>query len=471
MEPQVMPFEPVYSSELDTVEDVLQQLDATKTNLPGLIFNYPPIPLWEPKELPFSSAKKIWDGSDSHSHNLYIHIPFCRQKCSFCYYSVVPGAVDEFINSYLSCLEKEASYFSEGGLHEKKLDTIFVGGGTPSLLNEKQICRLMENVLSKFNLSKVREITFECAPDSITAEKLRILSSYGITRVSMGVQSFDREVLKRTRRGDKVETVIDRYYDIVDAGIEKINIDLIAGVEEESLDSMKRTIDILTELDPRPTQVTLFTLSVRKGSINEKYLGKDPVSLFQNSLKNYLFARDKLIELGYWQYSRNLFPTGDQIFFYQDNIWGRNGYVLALGVSGYSHTQNAVYQNTVNAKKYIECINSNTLPIEKMFQLSAAENLRRHLVLAMKHTKLDLDEVIAMNPECTELVNHFEPIFEALVQQSLIERSGSILEYTASGIAQADKYARLFYSKDVNRRLKNMDFSKLKKSDAFNFTV
>lgn len=466
-----MPFEPIYSPELDTVSNVLNQLDEAKTKLPGLIFNYPPIPLWKPKELPFSSGTKIWDGSDSHSHNLYIHIPFCRQKCSFCYYSVVPGAEDEYINDYLSCLEKEASYFVENGFRERNLDTIFIGGGTPSLLNEKQICRLMENVVSKFDLSKIREITFECAPDSITAEKLSILHSYGITRVSMGVQSFDREVLKRTRRGDKVETVIDRYYDIVDAGIEKINIDLIAGVEEESLDSMKRTINILTELNPRPTQVTLFTLSVRKGSINQKYLGTDPVSQFQSSLKNYLYARDRLKKLGYWQYSRNLFPTGDKIFLYQDNIWGRNGYVLALGVSGYSHTQTAVYQNTVNAKKYIERINSNILPIEKMYQLSAEENLRRHLVLAMKHTRLDLDEVVDMNPNSIELINSFEPIFEALVEQKLIERSGPILEYTTMGIAQADKYARLFFSEDVNTKLTDMDFSCRQKSDAFNFTV
>ena len=150
---------------------------------------------------------------------------------------------------------------------------------------------------------------------------------------------------------------------------------------------------------------------------------------------------------------------------------GRNGYVLALGVSGYSHSHRYVYQNTVNTKSYIERLHANQLPIEKMYELSPEESLRRHMVLVMKHTKLDLSEVAKMNPECADLLAGFEPIFEALALKELIARKGSLLEYTPAGVSLADKYARLFYSKSVNEKLMAIDFDSLKKNDSFNFTV
>lgn len=431
----------------------------------------PPIPLWKEPDAEQLSVTNIWSGNSTYTNNLYLHIPFCRQKCSFCYYSVVPGAKNDHIEAYLDCLEKEAEYYARDTSLKKPMDTVFVGGGTPSLLDEKQIVRLFEKIIHKFDLSKVREITFECAPDSISLSKLKILKDMGVTRVSMGVQSFDDEVLSRTRREGDSAKVLDSYYDIVKAGIDKINIDLIAGVEEESMDSMKNTMDTLFNLSPKPTQVTLFTLSVRKGSINNKYLGGDINSLFDKSFENYLYARDRLVGDDYWQYSRNLFPTDDKIFQYQDNIWGRNGYVLALGVSGYSHSQNAVYQNAFNTKLYMDRLQNNELPIEKIYPLSEEETVRRHLVLAMKHTRLDLNEVRADNPTQTQLIESFEPIFEALERQNLITRNNSIIEYTPAGVALADKYARLFYSADVNHALREMDFDSRKANDSFNFTV
>ena len=466
-----MTFEPIYTSDMHSFKGVIKQINSAENNLPGLIFNYPPIPLWGPPSKGSLSIENIWSGSSIYSNNLYLHIPFCRQKCSFCYYSVVPGATDDHISSYLDCLEKEAGYYADATFADTPMDTVFVGGGTPSVLTEEQITRLFEKIIAKFDLSKVREITFECAPDSITPEKLKILKEHGVTRISMGVQSFDERVLSRTRREGDVATVIDRYYDIVEAGIDKVNIDLIAGVEEESMESMKETMDTLFKLDPKPSQVTLFTLSVRKGAIDHKYLGGDPVALFKKSFDNYLYARDRLIEGDYWQYSRNLFPSKDKVFLYQDNIWGRNGYVLALGVSGYSHTQNAVYQNAFNTKLYMQKLMADELPIEKHKLLSAEETLRRHLVLAMKHARIDLREVRKTNPDCLDLLDSFEPIFEALEHKGLVIRKGPLVEYTPQGVALADKYARLFYSDKVNDALRAVDFESSNMSDSFNFTL
>lgn len=466
-----MTFEPVYEGALNVVEDIVQQIDAAKNKLPGLIFNYPPIPLWKPPQTDQLSIDSIWIDNNIYTNNLYIHIPFCRQKCSFCYYSVVPGASHDHIEAYLDCLEKEAVYYSGSTYLKKKMDTVFVGGGTPSLLNESQIVRLFSKIINRFDVSSTREITFECAPDSITLDKLKLLKSLGVTRISMGVQSFDDNVLSKTRRDGNSEKVIDRYYDVVTAGIDKVNIDLIAGVEKESMNSMANTMNTLLNLNPKPTQVTLFTLSVRKGSINHKYLGGDPVSQFEESFESYKYARDRLVEDQYWQYSRNLFPTNDKIFQYQDNIWGRNGYVLALGVSGYSHSQNAVYQNAFNTKMYMERVAADELPIDKIYPLFHAETLRRHLVMAMKHTRLNLDEVRHDNPDSVELLNSFEPIFEALERKKIITRDGAMVKYTSQGVAMADKYARLFFSEDVNQCLREMDFDSRNKRDSFNFTV
>ncbi|MFG2957727.1 coproporphyrinogen-III oxidase family protein [Streptomyces sp. NPDC048291] len=437
----------------DAVIDTLMEAE---NHIPGLVFSYPPISAWQPPQEEPPSPEQLWEGSETFSHNLYIHIPFCRQKCSFCYYSVAVVRDDtDIIWEYLRCLEKEA--LSHLRVRPGwRVETVFIGGGTPSRLNEDQINFLFERVIGRFDLTDCREITYECSPDSATLGRIRTMAENGVNRLSMGVQTLDPEILRKSRRNDSPDEVLRTYYHMADSGVPNVNIDLIAGIEREAFGNMERTMDAVAGLDPLPTQITLFTLSVREGSINNKTLLRvdDPARMFRRSLTLYRYAKRRMLDMGYWQYSRNLFPRDNWIFHYQDNHWGNNGYVLALGASGYSHSHSHTYLNAFNYREYMRRINNGESAVEKVYPLDEDESLRRHLVLAMKHAELDIRAFESHYPESARPLERFRTAFDALESLGIITRDEDHIRYVPEFADLSDRFVRLFYSDAVNSRIR-----------------
>ncbi|MGC4888395.1 coproporphyrinogen-III oxidase family protein [Micromonospora sp. DT227] len=453
--------------------EVVDQLIEAAEHIPGLVFTYPPISLWEPRDATASDPDTLWAGSDTFSHNLYIHIPFCRQKCSFCYYSVAVVQNDtQVIWDYLHCLEKEALQYLPM-MRTKKIETVFIGGGTPSRLNPEQIDFLFERVIRRFDLSECREITYECSPDSATEDRIATMAANGTNRLSMGVQSLDPEILRKSRRADTPSSVVRTYYHMADSGVPNVNIDLIAGIEREAFDNMQRTMDAVTALEPMPTQITLFTLSVRKGAINDTTLREeDHAKLFRRSLALFRYAKRRMTANGYWQYSRNLFPRDNWIFHYQDNHWGNNGYVLGLGASSYSHSHGYTYGNAFTFREYMRRIQAGGSAVEKAFPLSEDESLRRHLVLAMKHRELDVARFNSFYPAGSEPLRQFRPVFDALAALGVVTVEDGRIAYTEDYADLSDRYTRLFYSSGVSEAVRR-GVGQLTGagSNAFNFTL
>ena len=182
------------------------------------------------------------------------------------------------------------------------------------------------------------------------------------------------------------------------------------------------TMDAVAALGTLPTQITLFTLSVREGSINRKTLSEDdPADLFRRSLAFYRYSKRRMLAHGYWQYSRNLFPRENWIFHYQDNHWGNNGYVLALGASGYSHSQNFTYLNAFNYRDYMHRIEAGESTVERVRPLDAEESLRRHLVLAMKHNEIDKARFESFYPAGSRPLERFRTVFDAMAALGIVE--------------------------------------------------
>jgi oxygen-independent coproporphyrinogen-3 oxidase len=469
-----MTFEFIFDTETATRSEILDQLIESEVHVPGLVFSYPPISTWRPENSAELTPEQLWNGSEVFSHNLYIHIPFCRQKCSFCYYSVAVHADDtEIIWEYLRCLEIEAKRYAQTTHAGARIETVFIGGGTPSRLNEAQIEFLFERVIGRFDLSNCREITYECSPDSATKPRIDTMAKLGVNRLSMGVQTLDPEILRASRRNDSPDEVIETYYNMVDSGVPNVNIDLIAGIEKEALDNIERTMEAVAALDPIPTQITLFTLSVREGAINKTTLKQeDPAALFRRSLTLYRYAKRRMLAMGYWQYSRNLFPREDYIFHYQDNHWGNNGYVLALGASGYSHSHGYTFINAFNYREYMRRATAGDSTVEKVFPLSADESLRRHLVLAMKHAELDIARFESFYPAGSKPLAKFMPAFQALEALGAVTIDAEEIRYTPDFADLSDRFVRLFYSAEVNRRIRQTDaLTTRSKADSFSFTV
>ena len=444
-----------------TVAELRHQIRVSNGYNPSLIFNYPPISIWRPPAARFT-VSDLWQDFTPYNFplNLYVHIPYCVQKCHFCYYNVNAGRDNDQVTAYLNALEKEACLVAHR-FEGMKFKTVYVGGGTPTYPNADQLRFLFERVFSKFDLSEAEEITFESSPDTITEEKMICLRESGADRISMGIQSFDPGILRATNRNsDSRDMILEAYRAIVNAGFKNFNFDMIAGLQLETPTQFEDSMQTALNLSPPPPHYSLFTLNLKPKSGNVsvmKRLEKSAHDVFVHSLEQYNHGVDILEAHGYWQFSRNCFVKRGTCggYRYQENIWGRNGYVLGLGSSAYSHSRDYVYMNNFSTTQYMSAVHKGELPVEKHYPLTHRETVARYLVLAFKHTNFDVDEADSYLGD--DFRADFGRELEALCAEDIVEYDGKVAKYRRDGVAACDRYCRLFYTPDVRATMRRRD--------------
>ena len=200
-----------------------------------------------------------------NGYSLYIGIPFCPTTCLYCSFTSYPiGAFKNIVDDYLSCIEKEIDYVAEN-FKGKTLDTIYIGGGTPTTLDPYQIERLIGYLKDKLDLSHVKEFTVESGrPDSITREKLRAMKKMGVTRISVNPQTMNDETLKLIGRRHDVKQLIDAFNLAREEGFDNINMDIILGLPGETSAEVTHTIEEIKKLGP--DDLTVHSLAIKRGS-------------------------------------------------------------------------------------------------------------------------------------------------------------------------------------------------------------
>ena len=200
-----------------------------------------------------------------NGYSLYLGIPFCPTTCLYCSFTSYPiGAYKNIVDDYLSCLEKEIDYVAEA-FAGKTLDTVYIGGGTPTTLEPHQIERLIGYLRSKLDFSKVKEFTVESGrPDSITREKLRSMKKMGVDRISVNPQTMNDETLKLIGRRHNVEQLIEAFNMAREEGFDNINMDIILGLPGERASHVQHTIDEIKKLSP--DDLTVHSLAIKRGS-------------------------------------------------------------------------------------------------------------------------------------------------------------------------------------------------------------
>ena len=200
-----------------------------------------------------------------NGYSLYIGIPFCPTTCLYCSFTSYPiGAFKNIVDDYLSCIEKEIDYVA-GNFIGKTLDTIYIGGGTPTTLEPHQIERLIGYLKDKLDLSHVKEFTVESGrPDSITREKLRAMKKMGVTRISVNPQTMNDETLKLIGRRHDVKQLIDAFNLAREEGFDNINMDIILGLPGETSAEVTHTIEEIKKLGP--DDLTVHSLAIKRGS-------------------------------------------------------------------------------------------------------------------------------------------------------------------------------------------------------------
>src|SRR3954463_5241515 len=225
------------------------------------VANYPPFSTWSPAHLPAIQHALDHRPEPNTPLGLYLHIPFCRKRCKFCYFRVYTDKNAGEIEVYLSALSREIDLYADReGLKGRQFQFVYFGGGTPSYLSNEQLKRMVDRINRRWRWDAAKEVTFECEPGTLKESKLQTIKEIGVTRLSLGVEHFDDEILSSNGRAHKSPEIFRAWDWIRNVGFPQVNIDLIAGMLGETEDKWKACIEKAIALDA--DSVTIYQMEV-----------------------------------------------------------------------------------------------------------------------------------------------------------------------------------------------------------------
>jgi len=331
---------------------------------------------------------------------LYIHIPFCKKKCNYCDFISFENS-EHIIDNYLKFINKEIKLVN---INDYKPDTIYVGGGTPSILTEQQIGTLFKIIYSNFNCGNIQEISYECNPESLTETKLRILKDFNVNRLSIGLQSFNNKYLKILGRLHTTDKFTESFYQARNIGFDNINVDLIYGIPGQTLADWKSELKKIVNISPE--HISVYPLTIEKGT-----------KFYKNGIKinddlqadMYEYAINYLVKKGYEHYEiSNL----GKIRCKHNQIYWKNEPYLGIGLNAVSYIDGIRRKNTDNINEYFAILEKNELPIIESEKLDSEKSSSERIILGLR-----LIEGIELMPD----ENKFITKFEQLKQMGLIE--------------------------------------------------
>ena len=305
--------------------------------------------------------------------SLYIHIPFCKRKCFYCSFAVVVSQ-EHKSDSYLHCLSREAERYRHA-----ELKTIYIGGGTPSLLREDSLRTMMGMVRSKFDCSHVVEWSIEANPEDIDLKKARLLLDLGFNRISLGVQSFNDRYLKYLGRCHSVQTARQAFDDLRQAGFCDINIDLMYSFPGQTRKEIEEDVSSLIALQSE--HVSLYTLTIEK---NSKFFVQNLEQQENHKQAEYYEAVVHLLEnAGFHQYEISNFSKQGRESQHNLNYWTGGDYI-GLGVSAHSHQEGRRSWNVSRFYEYMTRMKNGISPQEGEEKLSREKRLQESLLFGLR---------------------------------------------------------------------------------------
>lgn len=375
---------------------ILLSLDIPHLNKRGIrrfafqyeIFNqYPPFFLQESiseKEI-FTNNTPLEQREKKEPFALYVHLPFCVKKCTFCCYFSTTGWSHLKIDSYLSYLEKEILLLSKKDcIRKRKISSIYWGGGTPTLLDDNQINRLAKALRDNFSFTSDAEFTCEATPESITPDKLSCFLRNGFNRLSIGIQTFDDKLLRPYNRLHTAQEAIKSFALSKQTGFSHINIDLMFGLAGQTTYSWKESLDIAKELNP--TNVTFYPFSDGCGKTIMYRNLKDLFPSEQEKLLMHVMAMEKFLDARYIQITPYQFISSCKYPYAHQEHKARNGEILALGITGHSFFHNCDYHNQPSFEQYKNLLGKKILPIERGRYLNKKEQMIRFIIYGLQKT-------------------------------------------------------------------------------------
>lgn len=366
---------------------------------------------------------------------IYIHIPFCKQKCFYCDFLSFCDKT-ESIDKYIECMKKEIKLKSN-----KKgfiIDTIYIGGGTPSVIDGKLIREVLETIRESFIIDKEAEITIEVNPGTVNEEKLKIYKESGINRISIGLQSTNNSLLEMLGRIHTYEEFLECFKLARHNGFKNINIDLIIGLPNQMLEDINESIERISNLNPE--HISVYSLIVEEGTKISRDIEKGILILPEEEFerKMYWRVKENLASNGYIHYEISNFAKEGYESKHNMNCWNQKEY-LGFGASAHSYINHIRYSNIESLDKYIDNINKGQIEKNKeVHEIQDMDSSKKEYML------LGLRKIDGVN--ITEFKNKFadNPIYlfrkelSKLAKEDLIEIDENSIKLTNKGLDLAN---------------------------------
>ena len=366
---------------------------------------------------------------------LYIHIPFCKSKCGYCSFYSIKAL--NLLPDFIDALNKEMKFYSK---LFKSFDTVYFGGGTPSLLTPQQIKIILKTVNKFYRIDPHAEITIEVNPGDVSLEYFRSLRSLGINRLNIGMQSFDNQLLKYLGRRHSASDALASMEAAREAGFTNIGIDLIYGLQHQNLQSWDKTLQKAISI--KPEHISCYQLSLAPKTPLYQTYQEQSIKLPSNEQQaKYFFSTSEILEnAGYLHYEVSNFARAESLKSKHNMKYWQHLPYLGLGPAAHSFLEKKRWWNKSAAKRYIKDIFQEKIPVEDAENLTPAQLQLEILFLALRtHTGIDLN--LYKTKYAVDLLEDKKSIISFLIKNNLVEIKDGFLRPTRSGMAVADSLA------------------------------
>lgn len=389
---------------------------------------------------------------------IYIHIPFCKQKCYYCDFISFAGK-ENLMENYVQALKKEISLKQiilenkniidikenievEQSKDNKKqfenyeITTIYIGGGTPSFIDENLIEEILNTIYKNYNVSKDAEITIEVNPGTANEDKLKKYRKIGINRLSIGLQTTKNELLKSIGRIHNFEDFFNIYNLARNVGFSNINIDLMLGLPKQTIKDLEESVEEVIKLNPE--HISLYSLIVEDGTVLQKMIDRKEIKLPSEAMERKMYWKMKkmLEENGYIHYEISNFAKKGFKSKHNLNCWNQKEY-LGFGVAAHSYLNNVRFCNINNLEKYLENIDNQNKNIEILEKHTFEDTKKEYMLLSLRKIEgvniADFKNKFVDNP-----IFLYHKELEKLVNEKLIIIDGNFIKLTKKGLDLAN---------------------------------
>jgi oxygen-independent coproporphyrinogen III oxidase len=376
---------------------------------------------------------------------LYFHIPFCKQACHYCdfHFSTNQTLKQELVNQLAEELSLQKDY-----LEGEPIETIYLGGGTPSLLTAQELELLFTAIQKNYQVATDIEVTLEANPDDLNSQKLNELKAAGVNRLSIGIQSFDENVLTFINRAHTATEALGCVDAAHKAGINNISIDLIYSIPGQDDNMLQK--NLATALALRPNHISAYSLTVEEKTVFGRWASKGKLLAMEEdqSAQQFELVMDSLTQNGYQHYEISNYCLPGFQSKHNTSYWKGKKY-LGLGPSAHSYNGGTRQFNISNNHLYIKSIQKGIVPFERE-ELTNENKINEYLITSLR-TEWGCNLNYLIEQFGYDLATHNKPYLNQLVANSLINLSDNTITLTRAGKLLADRIASdLFVALDNN---------------------